>query len=57
MAPVTLPPSFHTSFWSPDYRSGLETLFKLLDAGCGENDQVAAFVEVSIGIDDLLIVM
>lgn len=31
MAPVTLPPSFYNSFWSPDYRSGLEVLFKNLE--------------------------
>jgi hypothetical protein len=31
MAPVTLPPSFFNSFWTPDYRSGLEVLFKQLD--------------------------
>ena len=31
MAPVTLPPSFFNSFWSPDYRTGLEVLFKNLE--------------------------
>ena len=31
MAPVTLPASFYNSFWSPDYRTGLEVLFKQLD--------------------------
>jgi hypothetical protein len=31
MAPVTLPPSFYNSFWSADYRTGLEVLFKQLD--------------------------
>lgn len=31
MAPVMLPPSFYNSFWSPDYRSGLEVLFKNLE--------------------------
>lgn len=31
MAPVTLPPSFYNSFWSPDYRSGLDVLFKNLE--------------------------
>jgi len=31
MAPVTLPPSFFHSFWSADYRSGLEVLFRNLE--------------------------
>jgi hypothetical protein len=31
MPPVTLPPSFYNSFWSPDYRSGLDVLFKNLE--------------------------
>jgi hypothetical protein len=31
MAPVTLPPSFYNSFWSLEYRSGLEVLFKNLE--------------------------
>nr|XP_018260514.1 GTPase activating protein [Kwoniella dejecticola CBS 10117]OBR82672.1 GTPase activating protein [Kwoniella dejecticola CBS 10117] len=48
MAPVTLPPSFYNSFWSPDYRSGLEVLFKSLEQGCLENDDVDAFIESQI---------
>jgi hypothetical protein len=40
MAPVTLPPSFFNSFWSPDYRSGLEVLFKQLDqVGAGGRNE------------------
>ena len=64
MAPVMLPPSFYNSFWSPDYRSGLEVLFKNLEQvrllfqsfygfwltsqGCLEDDDILTFVEVSI---------
>nr|XP_019043257.1 hypothetical protein I302_07831 [Kwoniella bestiolae CBS 10118]OCF22187.1 hypothetical protein I302_07831 [Kwoniella bestiolae CBS 10118] len=48
MAPVTLPPSFFNSFWSPDYRSGLEKLFKALEQGCLENDDVEAFIDSQI---------
>ncbi|GFZ50185.1 hypothetical protein JCM24511_07940 [Saitozyma sp. JCM 24511] len=48
MAPVTLPPSFFNSFWTPDYRSGLEVLFKQLDQGCKENDEVAEFIESQV---------
>ena len=47
MAPVTLPPSFFNSFWSPDYRSGLEVLFKQLEQGCNDDDEIVAFIEVS----------
>lgn len=32
MAPVTLPPSFYNSFWSPDYRTGLDVLFGQLES-------------------------
>ena len=46
MAPVTLPPSFFNSFWSPDYRSGLEVLFKQLEQGCVENSDIVEFIEV-----------
>ncbi|WWD20080.1 hypothetical protein CI109_104554 [Kwoniella shandongensis] len=48
MAPVTLPPSFYNSFWSPDYRSGLETLFKNLEQGCLENEDVVTFIESQV---------
>ncbi|WVQ96215.1 hypothetical protein IAU59_003319 [Kwoniella sp. CBS 9459] len=48
MAPVTLPPSFYNSFWSPEYRSGLEVLFKSLEQGCLENDDVEAFIDSQI---------
>ncbi|WVQ79532.1 hypothetical protein IAT38_001631 [Cryptococcus sp. DSM 104549] len=48
MAPVTLPPSFYNSFWSPDYRSGLEVLFKNLEQGLLENDDVTVFIESQV---------
>jgi hypothetical protein len=48
MAPVTLPPSFYNSFWSPDYRTGLEVLFKQLHQGVLEDEDVAEFIEVRI---------
>ncbi|KAK6908958.1 hypothetical protein I203_102965 [Kwoniella mangroviensis CBS 8507] len=48
MAPVTLPPSFYNSFWSPDYRSGLEKLFRALEQGCLEDDDVEAFIDSQI---------
>ena len=47
MAPVTLPPSFYNSFWSPDYRTGLEVLFNNLERGVLEDDDIADFIQVS----------
>ena len=34
MAVVTLPLTFQNSFWSQDYRSGLEVLFTQLEKVC-----------------------
>ncbi|RXK38051.1 hypothetical protein M231_04721 [Tremella mesenterica] len=45
MAPVTLPPSFYNSFWSPDYRSGLQVLFHNLEQGCKEDRDLTEFIE------------
>ncbi|CAK9784874.1 hypothetical protein CC85DRAFT_257483 [Cutaneotrichosporon oleaginosum] len=44
-APITLPSTFFNSFWSPDYRTGLDTLFRQLEAGTIENNEVADFIE------------
>jgi hypothetical protein len=49
MAPVTLPPSFFNSFWTPDYRSGLEVLFKQLDQVRQSYSQCATFVVLVSG--------
>jgi hypothetical protein len=40
----SLPPSFAHSFWSQDYRSGLETLYGKLEQGVAENDEISAFL-------------
>lgn len=45
--PITLPPSFFNSFWSPDYRTGLDTLFRQLETGTIQNNEVADFISVS----------
>jgi hypothetical protein len=34
MAVLSLPLSFNNSFWSQDYRSGLEVLYHKLDQVC-----------------------
>ncbi|KAL0569314.1 Rho-GTPase-activating protein 8, partial [Marasmius crinis-equi] len=44
MAVLSLPLSFNNSFWSQDYRKGLEVLYHKLEQGVAENDQVIAFV-------------
>ncbi|KAJ7801733.1 hypothetical protein B0H13DRAFT_2259794 [Mycena leptocephala] len=44
MAVLSLPLSFTNSFWSQDYRRGLEVLYAKLEQGVHENDQILAFV-------------
>ncbi|KAF5316623.1 hypothetical protein D9619_006671 [Psilocybe cf. subviscida] len=44
MAVLSLPITFTNSFWSQDYRKGLEVLFAKLEQGVAENDEIVAFV-------------
>ncbi|KAH6916179.1 RhoGAP and Fes/CIP4 domain-containing protein [Coprinopsis sp. MPI-PUGE-AT-0042] len=44
MAVLSLPLTFTNSFWSQDYRHGLEVLFDKLEQGAQENDEVVAFI-------------
>ncbi|KAJ7281780.1 hypothetical protein C8J57DRAFT_82609 [Mycena rebaudengoi] len=44
MAVLALPLSFTNSFWSQDYRHGLEVLFSKLEQGIAENNEIIAFV-------------
>ncbi|KAJ7760434.1 hypothetical protein B0H16DRAFT_1813870 [Mycena metata] len=44
MAVLSLPLSFTNSFWSQDYRRGLEVLYSKLEQGVHENDEILAFV-------------
>ncbi|KAJ7623327.1 hypothetical protein FB45DRAFT_980263 [Roridomyces roridus] len=44
MAVLSLPLSFTNSFWSQDFRRGLETLYTKLEQGAAENDEILAFV-------------
>lgn len=46
MAVLALPLSFTNSFWSQDYRHGLEVLFSKLEQGIAENNEIIAFVRV-----------
>ncbi|KIM44972.1 hypothetical protein M413DRAFT_17839 [Hebeloma cylindrosporum] len=44
MAVLSLPLTFTNSFWSQDYRRGLEVLYGKLEQGIAENDEIVAFV-------------
>ncbi|KAF9646360.1 hypothetical protein BDM02DRAFT_3099970 [Thelephora ganbajun] len=52
MAIISLPLTFNNSFWSQDYRTGLDVIFKKLEQaydlsrvqGIAENDEIVAFV-------------
>ncbi|THH02679.1 hypothetical protein EW026_g202 [Hermanssonia centrifuga] len=44
MAAVTLPLTFQNSFWSQNYRTGLEVLFAQLDKGVAENEDIVALI-------------
>ncbi|KZV71565.1 hypothetical protein PENSPDRAFT_734057 [Peniophora sp. CONT] len=44
MAVLSLPLSFTNSFWSQDYRRGLEIIFAKLQQGVAENEEIIAFV-------------
>ncbi|KAF8202488.1 hypothetical protein BJ912DRAFT_1110792 [Pholiota molesta] len=44
MAVLSLPLTFGNSFWSQDYRKGLEVLFGKLEQGVAENDEIVAFI-------------
>ncbi|TFK51765.1 hypothetical protein OE88DRAFT_1658375 [Heliocybe sulcata] len=44
MAVLSLPLSFNNSFWSQDYRRGLEVLYGKLGQGVAENEEIVAFV-------------
>lgn len=48
MAVLSLPLSFNNSFWSQDYRKGLEVLFQKLDQGVAENEEIIAFIRSRI---------
>jgi hypothetical protein len=45
------PQSFSTSFWTPDYISGVNVLFDKLEQGVAENAQVLAFLSNRISVE------
>ncbi|KAI0820816.1 hypothetical protein BC628DRAFT_1329645 [Trametes gibbosa] len=44
MAVLSLPTTFSNSFWTQDYRKGLEVLYEQLEQSIGENTEIAAFI-------------
>ncbi|KAF7770556.1 hypothetical protein Agabi119p4_6530 [Agaricus bisporus var. burnettii] len=44
MAVLSLPLSFTNSFWSQDYRRGLEVLYNKIEQGIAENHQLIEFI-------------
>lgn len=44
MAVLSLPLTFNNSFWTEDYRKGLEVLFHKLEQGLEEDDEIVAFI-------------
>ncbi|KAH9995488.1 hypothetical protein BJV77DRAFT_1059663 [Russula vinacea] len=44
MAVLSLPLSFNNSFWTQDYRNGLEVLYNKLEQGAAENIGILAFI-------------
>ncbi|EKM49960.1 uncharacterized protein PHACADRAFT_264420 [Phanerochaete carnosa HHB-10118-sp] len=54
MAVITLPVTFQNSFWSQDYRSGLQVLFNQLEKGVVENEEIAAFIRARAAAESAL---
>ncbi|KAG8899596.1 hypothetical protein FRB99_006560 [Tulasnella sp. 403] len=50
MPPVSLPSTFHNSFWTEDYRKGLEVLYAKLQQGIAENEEIVNFVKAFRGL-------
>ncbi|OSD03102.1 hypothetical protein PYCCODRAFT_1494927 [Trametes coccinea BRFM310] len=44
MAVLSLPLTFSNSFWTQDYRKGLEVLYGQLEQGIAENDEIVSFI-------------
>lgn len=51
MPAITLPLSFNNSFWTQDYRRGLETLFNKLEQGVLENEEITNFIEARVNAE------
>ncbi|KDQ61776.1 hypothetical protein JAAARDRAFT_123616 [Jaapia argillacea MUCL 33604] len=54
MAVLSLPLTFTNSFWSQDYRKGLEVLYGKLEHGVTENDEIVAFIRARADAEDAI---
>ncbi|KAH9032337.1 hypothetical protein EDB84DRAFT_1562020 [Lactarius hengduanensis] len=52
MAVLSLPLSFSNSFWTQDYRKGLEVLYDKLEQGASENTEILAFIRARAQAED-----
>ncbi|KAI9458178.1 hypothetical protein BJY52DRAFT_1270186 [Lactarius psammicola] len=52
MAVLSLPLSFSNSFWTQDYRKGLEVLYDKLEQGASENTEIIAFIRARAQAED-----
>ncbi|KAF8273068.1 hypothetical protein EI94DRAFT_1795447 [Lactarius quietus] len=52
MAVLSLPLSFSNSFWTQDYRKGLEVLYDKLEQGASENAEIIAFIRARAQAED-----
>ncbi|CAE6481960.1 unnamed protein product [Rhizoctonia solani] len=52
MAPnVSLPLTFQNSFWTPDYRTGLNVLFDKLEQGIAEDAEIVTFIRSRVSAE------
>ncbi|EGN96599.1 hypothetical protein SERLA73DRAFT_170049 [Serpula lacrymans var. lacrymans S7.3] len=54
MAVLSLPLTFTNSFWTQDYRKGLEVLYSKLEQGVAENDEIVAFIRARATLEKQL---
>ncbi|KAI0923819.1 hypothetical protein AcV5_009263 [Taiwanofungus camphoratus] len=54
MAVLSLPLTFQNSFWSQDYRKGLEVLYTQLENGVLENEEIVAFIRARAAAESAL---
>ncbi|KAG8979804.1 hypothetical protein FRB90_007907, partial [Tulasnella sp. 427] len=51
MAPISLPVTFNNSFWTQDFKTGLQVLYSKLEQGSAENDEIVNFVKARIRVE------
>ncbi|KAI0766927.1 hypothetical protein BD413DRAFT_480506 [Trametes elegans] len=54
MAVLSLPLTFSNSFWTQDYRKGLEVLYGQLEQGIAENGEIVSFIRTRAAAESAL---